>query len=336
MNFRSDNTAACAPEIMTAIAASNAGRAPSYGADDWTKQLDQRFSALFEREAHVFPVISGTAANAIALASVTPPWGSIYCHAEAHIERDELGAPEFYAGGAKLVLIDGPAAKLNAGALDRALSAGMRDEHCVKPSAISISQTTERGAVYRPSEVAAIVAIARTKGVALHMDGARFANAVAALDCAPAEVAAGVDLMSFGATKNGAMGAEAIVCFDRGAAEKIAIWRKRGGHLVSKSRFVATQLLAYLEDDLWLRLAARSNALAQRLAEAAGSILSHPVETNQVFVRPGVDGLARMRERGTDFYEWGEQGSGEARLVVSWDQSEAEIDVMCSLLRSLR
>lgn len=336
MNFRSDNTAVCAPEIMAAINAANDGVALSYGADDWTAQLDARFSALFEREAHVFPVISGTAANAIALASVTPSWGSIYCHAEAHIERDELGAPEFYTSGGKLVLIDGAMAKVSADELARAVRAGMRDEHTVRPSTVSISQTTERGALYRPEEVRAIGQVARSNGLVLHMDGARFANAVAALRCTPAEAAAGVDLLSFGATKNGAMGAEAIVCFDPKAADKIGIWRKRGGHLISKSRFVAAQLLAYLEDDLWVRLAARSNALAQRLAEEAGPLLSHAVETNQVFINAGPERLERMRVAGADFYEWGEEGAGEARLVVAWNQSEAEINAICALLRSLR
>lgn len=336
MNFRSDNTAACAPEIMAAINAANEGRALSYGGDDWSKQLDQRFTRVFEREARVFPVISGTAANAIALASAMPVGSSVYCHREAHIERDELGAPEFYTGGGKLVLLDGPMAKLSVETLERAVRAGMRDEHCVRPAAVSISQTTERGAAYRPDEARAIAALTHANGLALHMDGARFANAVAALGCTPAQAAADVDLLSFGATKNGAMGAEAIVCFDSEYAKKIAIMRKRGGHLISKGRFVAAQLLAYLEGDLWLRLAARANAGARRLAEAAGPLLSHPTETNQVFIKPGVAGLERMRAAGADFLEWGEEGSGEARLVVAWNQSEAEIDAMCALLLSLR
>jgi len=335
MNFRSDNTAPCAPEIMTAINAANEGRALSYGADEWTKRLDQRFSTLFEREARVFPVISGTAANAIALASAVPAWGAIYCHREAHIERDELGAPEFYTGGGKLALIDGAMAKLDAETLQEAVRAGMRDEHTVRPAAISISQTTERGGVYAPHEVRAIASVARANKLVLHMDGARFANAVAALHCTATQAVADVDLLSFGATKNGAMGAEAIVCFDATHAEKIAIWRKRGGHLISKSRFVAAQLLAYLEDDLWLRLATRSNTLAKRLAGAAAPILSHTVETNQVFIKPGVEGLARLRAAGADFYDWGDEGSGEARLVVAWSHTEPEIDAMCAALASL-
>ena len=336
MNFRSDNTAICAPEIMAAINAANEGSALSYGADDLCQSLDERFSALFGREARVFPVISGTAANAVALASATPPWGSIYCHAEAHIERDELGAPEFYTGGGKLVLVGGAMAKVGADVLAQAVRAGMRDEHTVRPAAVSISQATERGAIYRPEEVRAIAKMAHSYRLVLHMDGARFGNAVAALGCAPAEAAADVDLLSFGATKNGAMGAECIVCFDLRHAEKIAIWRKRGGHLISKSRFVAAQLLAYLQDDLWLRLAARSNALAQRLGQAAGPLLSHPVQTNQVFIQAGAAGLARMRAAGADFYEWGDADSGEARLVVAWNQADADIDAMCALLQSLR
>lgn len=337
MNFRSDNTAPAAPEIIAALTRVNESAAPAYGEDQWSKQLDAAFTALFEREVRVFTVASGTAANAIAVASLTPPWGAVLCHREAHIERDECGAAEFYSGGAKLVLMDGAAAKVGAVALEEKLARSARDIHSVVPSALSISQTTERGAVYKPDEIAALGAVAKTAGLGFHVDGARFANAVAALKCKPAEVSwrAGVDLFSFGATKNGAIAAEAIVCFDPALAEQIARRRKRSGHLFSKGRFVAAQLLAYLEDGLWLRLAERSNRLAKVLGEAAQGHLSVPVESNQVFIKPGEAALAKLRAAGAEFYDWGAEGAGEARLVVSWNQSEADIAAMADLLASL-
>jgi threonine aldolase len=334
MNFRSDNTASAAAEIMAALTSVNDGPAAGYGEDPWSRKLDETFSALFERDVRVFTVASGTAANSIALASVTPPWGSIICHREAHIECDECGAPEFFSGGAKLVLVDGEAAKLTPDTLREGIARNARGIHSVKPSAVTISQTTERGAIYEPDEVAALGAIAKAAGLALHMDGARFANAIAALGCKPGDVTwrAGVDLLSFGATKNGALAAEAIVCFDMDRAEEIARRRKRSGHLICKGRYPAAQLLAYLNDRLWLKLAGRANALAAKLGEAAAPFLSVPVESNQVFMRLGADKLAKLRAAGADFYDWGE---GEARLVVSWNQPEADIDALSKLLRAL-
>jgi len=338
MNFRSDNTAPAAAEIIAALSAVNESAAAPYGEDQWSKRLDETFSALFDREVRVFTVASGTAANAISVASLTPPWGAVLCHREAHIERDECGAAEFYSGGAKLVLMDGPAAKVTPEALEEGVTRFARDIHSVAISALSISQATERGAVYRPEEVVALGAIAKRVGLGFHMDGARFGNAVAALRCKPADITwrAGVELLSFGATKNGALAAEAIVCFDLARAEEIARRRKRSGHLFSKGRYVAAQLLAYVEGGLWLRLADRSNQLAKRLGEGAGAHLSVPVESNQVFIKPGVAALAKLRAAGAEFLDWGAAGSGEARLVVSWNQSEADVDAMRDLLASLR
>ncbi len=336
MNFRSDNTAPAAPEIIAALTRVNEGAASAYGEDQWSKLLDEKFSTLFERDVRVFTVASGTAANAISVASLTPPWGAVLCHREAHVECDECGATEFYSSGAKLVLIEGEAAKLTPASVQEALARNDRGIHSVKPAAVSLSQATERGAIYQPGELAAVGKAAKDAGLGVHMDGARFANAVAAIGCAPADITwrAGVDLLSFGATKNGAIAAEAIVCFDLARAEEVARRRKRSGHLFSKGRFVAAQLLAYLEDDLWLRLARRSNGLAARLAEAAGAQLSHPAESNQIFFRPGAAALELLRARGAEFYDWG--GAGEARLVVSWNQSEADIEAMCAQLASLR
>lgn len=338
MNFRSDNTAPVAPEIMRAVLAANEGAAASYGADAWSQKLNDAFAALFEHEVRVFPVISGTAANAIALACLTPAWGGVVCHKEAHVERDECGAPEFFSNGAKLVLGDGARAKLSRAEVER-LADSQHDVgvHAIKLSALSISQTSERGAVYAPTEVAALGAVASRMRWGFHMDGARFASAVAALGCAPADVTwrAGVDMLSFGATKNGAMGAEAIVVFDAVRAEEIERRRKRGGHLICKQRYSAAQLLAYVEGGLWLRLAGRANALAAKLGEAARGFLSAPVESNQVFIKPGEAALAALTAAGAEFYHWGAPGEGEARLVVSWNQDEAEVDRMCALLRGL-
>jgi threonine aldolase len=338
MNFRSDNTAAAAAEIIAALTAVNEQPAAPYGEDPWSIRLDTVFSELFERNVRVFTVASGTAANAIALASAVPPWGAIFCHREAHIECDEAGAPEFFTGGAKLVLLDGAAAKIAPEALKQAIARKAWDIHAVQPAAVSISQASERGAVYRPDEVAALGEIARGAGLAFHMDGARFANAVAALGCKPAEVTwrAGVDLLSFGATKNGALAAEAIVVFDPARAEAVAHRRKRGGHLFCKGRYPAAQFLAYLKDGLWLKLAGRANALATKLGEAVGPHLLLPVETNLVFIKPGVAALAKLRAAGADFYDWGGEGSGEGRLVVSWNQNEADVEARRAALASLR
>ena len=338
MNFRSDNTATVAAEILAALTQVNKDPALAYGDDQWSGKLEEKIGAVFECDVRVFTVATGTAANSISLASAVPPWGSILCHREAHIECDEAGAPEFYSGGAKLALIDGAAAKITPEALKEALARTARSIHSAQPSALSISQTTERGATYGPDEVAALGALARNAGLAFHMDGARFANAVAALGCKPADVSwrGGVDILSFGATKNGALAAEAIVCFNPNYAEEIARRRKRGGHLFSKNRYAAAQLLAYLENDLWLKLAARANGLARKLGEAAGQLLTVPVESNQIFLKPGAAGLAKLRASGADFYEWGPDGSGEVRLVVSWNQSEGDVEAMCGLLKSLR
>ena len=235
------------------------------------------------------------------------------------------------------MLVDGEAAKVTPTALNEAIARNARGIHSVVPAALSVSQASERGAAYSPLELCALRDVAKPAGLAFHMDGARIANALAFLKCGPADVTwrAGVDLLSLGATKNGALAAEAIVCFDLDYAEEVARRRKRGGHLFCKGRYPAAQLLAYFKDGLWLRLAARANELAQRLGEAASGYLSAPVETNQVFIKPGSQALARLRAAGAEFYDWGGEGSGEARLVVSWNQSEADVETMRSLLASL-
>lgn len=337
MNFRSDNTGSVAPEILAALITANEGRAVSYGDDALTQAVTARFRDIFERDVEVFLTATGTAANAISIAALCEPWSAVLCHREAHIETDENGAPEFFAGGAKLVLIDGPAAKIAPDGLREALTRNQRGVHSVKPAALSLSNATERGAAYAPAEVAALCALAHEAGLAVHMDGARLANALVHHRVKPADMTwrAGVDILSFGATKNGALAAEAIIVFSPERVRDIARLRKCGGHLLSKHRYFAAQMGAYLDGDLWLRLAARANVLAQRIATAAGDWLSHPCESNNVFIKPGAMTLARMRSAGAEFYDWGGEGSGEARLVVSWDQDEAEVDELVALIAKL-
>jgi threonine aldolase len=335
--FKSDNTAPVAPQILAAIGAANEGFARGYGDDDWSQQLDARFSALFEREVRVFPVATGTAANTLALATLVPPYGGILVHEEGHIVRDECGAPEFMTGGARLMLMQGRGAKVTPAAIESLLAANPTSVHTVQPRALSLTQATELGTVYTPAELQAITALAHRRGLAVHMDGARFANAVASLGCTPAETTwrAGVDVLSFGATKYGALTAEAVVFFDPARAADFEFRRKRAGHLLSKMRFVSAQLLAYLEDDLWLRLADHANRLAQRLGEAAAASLLHPVEANEVFVRIGGDKIAALRSLGFEFYDWGAEGAGEARFVVSWNQPKEDVDALCAALATL-
>lgn len=335
MDFRSDNTASAHPSIVEAVAAANAGRASAYGADDLTARAARRVCAYFDRDAEVYFVATGTAANSIGLAAACGPTGAIVCHREAHIENDECGAPEFYSGGAKLVLVDGPRAKITPESLREAAGRHQRGVHSVAAQAVSITQCSERGVTYRPDELSALASAAHDARLTLHMDGARLANAIAFLGCAPRDAVQGVDVLSFGATKNGAMAAEAIVVFAPERLTLVERLRKRGGHLFSKHRYLAAQFLAYLDDAVWLANARRANALAQRIGAAAGRWLSDPVEANQVFVKPGKEALSALRAQGALFYDWDAAGD-EARLVVSWDQDEREVDMLCEALAALR
>jgi threonine aldolase len=334
--FKSDNTAPVAPTILAALSAANDGYTRGYGDDPWTLRMAARFDEVFEREVRVFPVATGTAANALALATLVPPYGAVLCHEDAHIVRDECGAPEFMTGGARLQLLPGTGAKLTPAALLRGLEDHPTSVHTVQPRAVSISQATELGTVYRPDELRALTATAHARGLAVHMDGARFANAVAFLGCSPADATwrSGVDVLSFGATKNGAMAAEAVVFFDPVLAADFEFRRKRAAHLFSKMRYLSAQLSAYLEDGLWLRLAAGANAHARQIGAAAGGLLMHPVEANEIFVRPGAAAIAALRAQGFEFYDWGASDSGEARFVVSWNQSQDDVDALCAALRA--
>ena len=340
MNFCSDNTAGAAPEIMAALAEAGAGQAMAYGDDAVTGSLAARFGEVFETDVAVFPVVTGTASNVLALAAMTPPFGAIYCHREAHFAVDESGAPEFYTGGAKLALLDGGDGKLEAAVVARALAdAGAGVVHHVQPAALSLTQQTECGTAYGVDEVAALCEVAHGHGLGVHMDGARFANAVAHLGCAPADVTwrAGVDILSFGATKNGALAAEAVVVFKPELAREIGYRRKRAGHLLSKMRFVSAQLAAYLDGGLWLRNAAHANRLAAVLAEGLGAVggaeLVYPVEGNEVFVRLPEPVIAALLADGFAFHRWGGETATTVRLVTAFDTRAEDVAAIVDAAR---
>lgn len=339
LNFRSDNEAPAHPALVEAVVEANRGTATAYAEDRWSRQLEQRFSELFETATTVLPVMTGTVANSMALASVTPPWGSVYCHRNAHCLNDESGAPEFYGHGLRLVPVEGPEGKMSADGLRYRVQA---DEghgvHSYLPSAFSVTQSTESGTVYTADEIRELAVTAREIGIRSHMDGARFANALARLDCSPAAISshAGIDMLSFGATKNGALGAEALLIFNPDIAlETAERLRKRGGHLLSKMRYVSAQLLAYLEDDLWLRLAARANRAASEFAAAVDvhpeAGLEFPVEANEVFVRWTPTGFSALEQAGVRFLYW--PGRDDlARFVFSHAVTDEETQTLCEAI----
>jgi threonine aldolase len=333
MRFFSDNAATACPEVMQALVEANCVDT-AYDGDQLSRGLDAAFSALFETDVSALWVSSGTAANSLALAALCPPHGAIVCHRDAHIQNDECGAPEFYTGGAKLVLAEGAGAKLSPAAVDALLATVRNDVHQVQPAVLSITNATEYGLAYTPGEVSALGELCRSRGLGFHMDGARVANALVRLGCSPAELTwrAGVDALSFGFVKNGGLSAEALVFFNRDLASSTLYRRKRAGHLLSKGRYLAAQLLAMLKDDVWLRNARAANEGASRLAEAAGNRLVHPVEANEVFLRITAEEAATLRGHGFDFYDWSE---GEARLVVSWDQPGDQILALADAIRAL-
>lgn len=334
MRFFSDNAAAAHPKVLEAIAEANRIDT-AYDGDEWSNRLDGAFSDLFGTEVRAFWVTTGTAANCLALAALCPPYRAILCHRDAHIEVDEAGAPAFYTGGAKLVLLDGEGAKLTPAGITAACDRIRNDVHQVQPSAISITNATEYGLVYRADEVVAIGKLAKARGLALHMDGARLANAVASSGDSLADLTwrAGVDALSFGFVKNGGLNAEALILFRTELADEIAVRRKRAGHLLSKGRYLAAQLLAMLDGDLWLDNARAANAAAQALAKAVSpQRLAYPVEANELFLKVSDEEAARLRAMGFDFYEW---GPGEIRFVTSWDQQAASVEKLAAAIASL-
>lgn len=335
MNFVSDNTAGVAEEMLEALKAANQGAAASYGDDAWTRRLESELARVFEHSVWVFPVLTGTAANSLALSALVPPHGAILCHAGAHIVTDECGAPEFFSRGAHLATIEDRNGKLAPASIAHALARIEKGSvHHSQPAAISITQANEFGTSYRAEEIDAISAQAKRDGLKVHMDGARLANAVAYLGCTPADITwrAGVDVLSFGVTKLGALGAEAVVFFNEEDALDFGYRRKQAGHLVSKMRFVSAQLLCALENDRWISWASHANAMARRLAERLGDLddleIANPIEANLVFGWMTDRLFDRLQERGAGFLEWpgGNNARRLTRFVTSFATREEDID----------
>ncbi len=349
MIFTSDNASPVHPAVMEALARANDGFAMPYGADPIMDGVRARIRDIFEApEAAVYLVATGTTANVLSLACHAAPWQTIYCHRDAHIQMDECGAPEFYTGGAKLVLLDGDDARFSPETLREAIETTPQGfVHSVQRGVVSLTNATEAGAVYGPDDVAAIGAVARAYGLPLHMDGARFANALVSTGASPAEMTwkAGVDVLSFGGTKNGLMGVEAVVLFDPARAWEFELRRKRGGHLFSKHRYLSAQMQAYLQDDLWLEMARAANRAATRLSSGVlkipGARLVHPTQANAVFAGWPRAGHRRAQDAGAAYYFWPEMGASldgpddeilTARLVCSWCTADAEVDRFLALI----
>jgi threonine aldolase len=336
--FASDNNAGICPEAMEALAAANTGHAPGYGADDWTAAATRAVQDVFERACDVYFVFNGTAANSLSLASICRSTDAIVCHASAHINVDECGGPEFMSGGAKLLTVDTPYAKLTPDAVV-ARAVTPHDEHASRPRALSLTQATELGTVYSLDELRALSETAHARGMKVHMDGARFANALAYLQCSPADMSwrAGVDVLSFGGTKNGLPFGEAVVFFDRGLGDEFARRRKQAGQLASKMRYLAAPWSAVLRDGVWLKHAVHANAMAQRLVRAIehlpGARLLAPVQANGVFIDLPVRAVQGLRERGWRFYTFvGETG---CRLMCAWDTTSDVVDRFARDIREL-
>jgi threonine aldolase len=333
MRFFSDNAAPAHPKVIEAVEQSNR-LDTAYDGDEWSRRLDAAFSEVFEREVRALWVSTGTAANCLALGAHCPANKGILCHRDAHIEVDEAGAPGFFTGGAKLMLLDGPGAKLAPETVEGAIGLIRKDVHQVQPAALTITNATEYGLIYRAGEVAALGEVARQHGLGFHMDGARFANAIVTSGASPADMTwrAGIDALSFGFVKNGGLNAECLILFRTDLADEVAVRRKRAGHLSSKGRMLAAQILALLEEDLWLDNARASNAAAQALAKAAPDRLVYPVDANEIFLRVTADEAGALRSRGFDFYDW---GPGEIRLVTSWNQGGETVQQLADAISGL-
>ncbi|WP_265569844.1 threonine aldolase family protein [Sphingomicrobium nitratireducens] len=333
MSFFSDNAAPACPAVMDALVEANR-LDTAYDGDQWSQAMDRAFSDLFGTDVAALWVATGTAANCLALQALCPPDGAILCHRYAHIEMDEAGAPGFYTHGAKLTLLDGDGAKISPDAIEEAVARVRKDVHQVQPRAVSITNATEYGLTYSPAETAAIGEACERLGLAFHIDGARFANAVVSTGADPADLTwrAGAKALSFGFIKNGGMNAEALILFDPAMADQVRRARKRAGHLSSKGRFAAAQILAMLENDVWKDNARAANRAATTLAEACGDRLFLPVEANELFVRMSAEEAASLRDQGFDFYDW---GPGEIRLVTSWDQDMEAVRRLADAIAAL-
>lgn len=334
--FNSDNIAPACPEVIEAVVAANTGNAVSYGEDQWSAKLQEKLSDIFETAVAVFPTATGTASNALALSALAPPYGKIYCHELSHINTDECGAPELFTGGAKLIALNGDNGRLNASDLASAVF-GRGNVHLTQPAVVSITQACETGTVYQIDDISEIANVAHGQGLRVHMDGARFANALATLDVAPAEMTwkSGIEVLSFGATKNGCLAAEAVIFFKPELAGNFGYLHKRAGQLQSKMRFVAAQLDAYLSNDLWLRNARHANAMAMRLSKGlaalAGIELAYPTQSNEVFAHLPKPAIKAMQAGGIDINEDELDGSA-ARFVTAWDTRPGDVDSLLAAL----
>ena len=332
----SDNISSACPEVMEALAKANEANSPSYGEDPWTRDLAVRLGEIFETRVTVFPVTTGTAANALALSTLTPAFGKIFCHELAHINTDECGAPELFTGGAKLIDMPGANGRITAQALEETIY-GAGNVHHAQPASVSITQACESGTVYSIEEIEAIAAVAHSHNLSMHMDGARFANALATLGVTPAQMTwqAGIDVLSFGGTKNGCLAAEAVVFFKPELVGDFAFLQKRAGQLLSKSRFISSQFAGYLADDVWMRNARQANLMAQRLskglADLPGLELAYPTQSNEVFVVMSAALIDRLSATGLVIND--EELDGKAvRFVAAWNTSESEVDALLAVL----
>jgi threonine aldolase len=337
LNFRSDNVATTHPAILRAIEAANRGPVASYGDDEYSALVNRRFSEVFETEVKVFPVSTGTAANAISLSACANPWGGIYCTDDAHVHTSEAGATEFYSGGAKLMAMPGEQYKLSPAQLQARLEGaewGITNRS--QPQAVTVTQASEYGTVYTRTDLAAIGALCEEHGLRFHMDGARFANALVTLGCTPADMTwkAGVDILSFGVTKNGGMNAEGVVVFNQNLVEPLSYRLRRSGQTWSKMRFSAAQLLAYVENDLYLDLARHSNHIAARIGRELGALpgvsLAAPVEANMLFLRLPQTMIQALKDAGARFAV---RPNGDVRLVTRFDMNEGEADRIVEVAR---
>ena len=335
--FASDNVTGACPEVMDAVVAANSGIATSYGDDEWSSRLQTKLSEIFETDVEVFLAVSGTASNALALSALAPVFGKIYCHELSHINTDECGAPELFTGGAKLIPMRSSNGRIKANELAETIR-GSGNVHVTQPSVVSITQSCETGTVYQLDEIKAISKIARKHKMSVHMDGARFANALASLDVSPAEMTwkSGVDVLTLGGTKNGCLAAEAIIFFKPDMVGNFPYLHKRSGQLLSKMRFISSQLEAYVTDDLWIRNAQHSNSMAKILSEGLKAFsnieLAYPTQSNEVFVNLPRELIDYLNNAGYDINE--EELDGKAvRFVTAWNSELKDVDRLLEVIK---